>query len=200
MSETGLEDELQACLDHPDRFHLVRAAVAFDFRHVGRWAGDRAGAGRGTEKRAAIPDFIGRLARTVTDWPVPLKRRGRFDTDDQGRIRPEEGRRPARRQPGPLLRDLERDHDLGNAGPAGGRGGHRTPRSRAGHQPARGILTRWPGSGWNTIAACLRDGHPLDNLIEPETLPSCSERHMREALQEVAEQQKKMSSYAPLGV
>ena len=35
MSERGWRDELQACLDHPDRSHLVRAAVTFDFRHVG---------------------------------------------------------------------------------------------------------------------------------------------------------------------
>ena len=49
-------------------------------------------------------------------------------------------------------------------------------------------------------AVCLRDGAPLDNLIDPETLPELQRATLREALQEVAEQQKKMSSYAPMGV
>ena len=49
-------------------------------------------------------------------------------------------------------------------------------------------------------AACLRDGLPLDNLVAPDTLPALQRATLREALEEVAEQQKKMSAYAPMGV
>ena len=60
----------------------------------------------------------------------------------------------------------------------------------------RGIVLDEP----SVVAVNVRDGRPLDNLIEPETLPELQRATLREALQEVAEQQKKMSSYAPMGV
>ena len=199
MSERGWRDELQACLDHPDRSHLVRAAVAFDFRHVGGGLEIVPSLVEVLRSARQYPDFIGRLARTVTDWPVPLKRRGRFDTDDQGRIDLKKG--------GALpVANLARFYAISSGITTSGTLARLVAAEDTGHlDPAQATNLREAFSLVARIrlehhAACLRDGGPLDNLIDPETLPELQRATLREALQEVAEQQKKMSSYAPMGV
>ena len=199
MSERGWRDELQACLDHPDRSHLVRAAVAFDFRHVGGGLEIVPALVEVLRSARQYPDFIGRLARTVTDWPVPLKRRGRFDTDDQGRIDLKKG--------GALpVANLARFYAISSGITTSGTLARLVAAEDTGHlDPVQATNLREAFSLVARIrlehhAACLRDGRPLDNLIEPETLPELQRATLREALQEVAEQQKKMSSYAPMGV
>ena len=74
------------CLEQPDRSHLVRAAVAFDFRHV--WGGLQIVRPLVEIEREAPahPDFLRRLARTATDFEPPLGFRGKLQVDDDGRI------------------------------------------------------------------------------------------------------------------
>ena len=85
MSASQWEAVFAQCLVQPDRSHLVRAAVSFDFRHV------TGGLDVVTPLAAVVrdarrhPDFMARLARTATDWKVPLGRRGRVSTDRDGR-------------------------------------------------------------------------------------------------------------------
>ena len=76
----------EACLEQPDRSHLVRAAVAFDFRHV--WGGLELVPPLVEIERTAHdhPDFIRRLARTATDWKPPLRFGRRLKVDDDGSI------------------------------------------------------------------------------------------------------------------
>ncbi|MDX6522561.1 MAG: hypothetical protein QOI17_74, partial [Gaiellales bacterium] len=86
MSSSEWERVLSDCLVHPDRSHLVRAAVSFDFRSVAGGL-DIVRPLVTIERQApAHPDFIARLARTATDFTPPLGRRGRLATDDSGRI------------------------------------------------------------------------------------------------------------------
>ena len=67
MTESAWQAVFRECLEHPDRSRLVRAAVAFDFRHV-------AGGLEIVPPLVAIvreapghADFVRRLARTATD-------------------------------------------------------------------------------------------------------------------------------------
>ena len=86
MSAARWQQVFEACLENPDRSHLVRAAVAFDFRHV--WGGlEIVKPLVQIERRAnAYPYFIRRLARTATDAKVAVGFRGRISTDDQGHL------------------------------------------------------------------------------------------------------------------
>jgi CBS domain-containing protein len=199
MSESGWRDELQACLDHPDRSHLVRAAVTFDFRHVGGGLEIVPSLVEVLRSARQYPDFLGRLARTVTDWPVPLKRRGKFDTDEQGRIDLKKG--------GALpVANLARFYAISSGITISGTLARLVAAEDTGHLDAvqatnlREAFSLVARIRLEHHAACLRDGKPLDNWVDPETLPALQRATLREALQEVEEQQKKMSSYAPMGV
>ena len=86
MSRSAWMNVFQKCLEHPDRSHLVRAAVAFDFRHV--WGGLEIVSPLVEIERTAhrYPDFVRRLARTATDWTPPLGFRGKLQTADDGTL------------------------------------------------------------------------------------------------------------------
>ena len=199
MSEGRWRDELQACLEHPDRSHLVRAAVTFDFRHVGGGLEIVPSLVEVLRSARQYPDFLGRLARTVTDWPVPLKRRGKFDTDDQGRIDLKKG--------GALpIANLARFYAISSGITTSGTLARLVAAEDTGHLDAvqatnlREAFSLVARIRLEHHAACLREGRALDNLVDPETLPELQRATLREALQEVAEQQKKMSAYAPMAV
>ena len=199
MSASGWRDELQACLEHPDRSHLVRAAVTFDFRHVGGGLEIVPSLVEVLRSARQYPDFLGRLARTVTDWPVPLKRRGRFETDDQGRIDLKKG--------GALpVANLARFYAISSGITTSGTLARLVAAEDTGHLAAaeatnlREAFSLVARIRLEHHAACLRDGRPLDNLVAPDTLPALQRATLREALEEVAEQQKKMSAYVPMGV
>jgi CBS domain-containing protein len=75
------------CLDSPDRSHLIRANIAFDFRQI-------AGGLNVTPQLVAVlrevpahPDLIRRLARSATDFKPPLGFRGALvvGSSDDGR-------------------------------------------------------------------------------------------------------------------
>jgi CBS domain-containing protein len=75
MSESRWIQTFKDCLDSPDLSHLVRAVVAFDFRHV-------AGGLEVTAPLVAVlrdarnhPGFLAQLARTATDAPPALPHR-----------------------------------------------------------------------------------------------------------------------------
>ena len=136
---------LAECLEYPDRSHLVRAAVTFDFRHVMGGLDIVPPLVDVLRRAREHPDFLGRLARTVTDWEVPIGRRA--DLDRQGRpLRHQEGRHAADHEPRPLLRAGRRHLDLGHARPPHRRRGRGADRGRHGGLPARGVRHRLPGA------------------------------------------------------
>ena len=97
MSSSEWSRVLADCLERPDRSHLVRAAVSFDFRQVAGGL-DIVRPLVAIERQAPRhPDFVARLARTATDFTPPLGRRGKLITDDDGPHRPQEaGHHPDR--------------------------------------------------------------------------------------------------------
>jgi CBS domain-containing protein len=86
MSSSEWARVLGDCLEQPDRSHLVRAAVSFDFRQVAGGL-DIVRPLTSIERQAPrFPNFVARLARTATDFTPPLGRRGKLATNDEGRI------------------------------------------------------------------------------------------------------------------
>ena len=129
------------CLEHPDRSHLVRAAVAFDFRQVAGGLDVVAPLAAVIRDARRHPDFIARLARTATDWKVSVSRRG-FCHRPPRAHRPQARRGAPDRQPRAPARLRGRDHDLRHDRPPRRRRGGRAPRRRDGVRAARRVRDR----------------------------------------------------------
>jgi CBS domain-containing protein len=199
MSASRWQAVFAECLVHPDRSHLVRAAVGFDFRHV-------AGGLDIVPPLAAVvrdarrhPDFIARLARTATDWKVPLGRRGRVLTDRDGRIDLKVG--------GALpIANLARLHAFAAGITISGtvdrlvaaqETGHLDPETATALREAFETVTR---VRLERHAECLAAGRPADNRIAPEALPPLRRAALREALRAVADAQRRLSVFVRPGM
>jgi CBS domain-containing protein len=190
---------LQECLERPDRSHLVRAAVTFDFRHV-LGGLDVVPPLTAVLRRARDhPDFIGRLARTVTDWNVALGRRDRIATDKDGRFDIKIG--------GSLpIANLARLHALA-AGitisatldrlTAAEETGVLEAETAGALREAFAIVAR---IRHEHHARCVRDGRTADNRIDPGELSAPRRAELIEALRAVAAAQRQLAVYRPAGL
>jgi CBS domain-containing protein len=190
---------LQECLEMPDQSHLVRAAVTFDFRHVMGGLEIVPPLVEVLRRAREYPDFIRRLARTVTDWQVPLGRRGSISTDKDGTFDVKIG--------GSLpIANLARLHAL-----SGGIStsatldrlsaaedvGQLEPATAAALREAFGIVLR---VRHEHHAACFREGRRADNRVDPSALSAPRRAELVEALRAVSEAQKKLAVFRPLGL
>jgi CBS domain-containing protein len=199
MSRGEWERVLTDCLERPDRSHLVRAAVSFDFRHV-------VGGLEIVRPLVAIersaprhPDFIARLARTATDFAPPLGRRGRLATDDLGMIDlKKHGIIP--------IVNLARFHSIAAgitisstldrltaAEAAGAIGGEAVSELREAFELVLRLRIQLQ-------AGQVEHGEPPGNQLEPGTLPPLTRGQLVQAFQAVTAQQKLLARYVPLGM
>jgi CBS domain-containing protein len=189
---------LAECLERPDRSHLVRAAVTFDFRHV-MGGLDIVPPFVAVLRRAREhPDFLGRLARTATDWEVPVGRRG-ISTDKDGTFDIKKG--------GTLpIANVARFHSLA-AGittsatldrlAAAQEIGQLDPETASSLREAFGIVFR---VRHEHHASCVRAGRPADNRVDPRELSLPRRAELTEALREVAAAQRKLAVVRPMGL
>ena len=187
------------CLEHPDRSHLVRAAVAFDFRHVAGGLDIVAPLAAVVRDARRHPDFIARLARTATDVKVPLGRRGRVITDRDGRIDLKLG--------GALpIANLARLHAFAAGITISGTVDRLVAAQETGRLDADTATAL--REAFETVtrvrlerhAECLADGRPADNRVDPEALPPLRRAALREALRAVTDAQRQLSVYVRLGM
>jgi CBS domain-containing protein len=196
MTASRWREVFEACLEHPDRSHLVRAAVSFDFRHVAGGlpiTGPLVEVVRGAREH---PDFIRRLARTATDWKVALRRRGGLATDDDGTFDIKRG--------GVLpIINLGRLHAISAGITVSGtldrllaaeRVGQIEPETAEGLREAWGVTMR---ARLEHHAECVRTGRAADNRVAPHTLPPLRRAELREALRAVQAAQKRIPVFAP---
>jgi CBS domain-containing protein len=186
---------LRECLEHPDRSGLVRAAVAFDFRHVAGGLPVVAPLVAIIRTAPAHPDFLRRLARTATDLPVPAPRRlslrrsaPRIDLK-RGAILP--------------LANLARLHAL-SAGVtisrtldrlvAAERLGVLDGSTAAALQEAFLIVS---GLRMRHHADAVRAHAAPDNEIAPAALPPLARAELVSALRAIAEAQRRVEAHAP---
>lgn len=199
MSEADWRRVFQDCLEQPDRSHLVRAAVAFDFRHVCGGLQIVRPLVAIEREAPAHPAFLRRLARTATDFEPPLGFRGKLQVDDDGRIDIKRG--------GVVpIANLARFHALQarvtvsdtigrlrGAAQAGSLEGERA----AALEEAFELVTRLR---LEHQAAEVEAGTPPTNRIAPADLAPLARGQLRSALRAVAAAQHALARFVPLGM
>jgi CBS domain-containing protein len=197
MSAERWVETFRACLESPDRSHLIRANVAFDFRQVAGGLEIAAPLVAVLRDARNHPDFVRRLARSATDFKPPLGFRGSLQSDGgvdlkQGGVIPIANlarflalsagvtvsstisRLAAVREAGALDDDtaaaLDEAFEI-------------VMRVRLEHQ-----------------AVQLETGAEPDNVVDPATLPPLARAQLRDAFRAIAAAQKKLSVYVPLGL
>jgi CBS domain-containing protein len=199
MSEADWKRVFRDCLEQPDRSHLVRAAVVFDFRHVLGGLQIVRPLVEIEREAPAHPDFLRRLARTATDFEPPLGFRGKLQVDDAGHIDLKRG--------GVVpIANLARFHAL----QAGVTVSSTIPRLRAAAhagslegeraaalEEAFELVTR---IRLEHQAAEVEAGQPPTNLVDPADLAPLARGQLRSALRLVADAQHALSRFVPLGM
>lgn len=187
------------CLESPDRSHLVRAAVSFDFRQV-------AGGLEVTPPLVAVlrdarnyQRFLGQLARTATDAPPALPHRlfaSRWERQEvdlkKGGIVP--------------IANLARFHALANGITIS------STLDRLAAAEALGAINKETGQSLREAFAVIsqvrldhqaehiRHGLKPDNLLRPEELPPLARAELREAFQAIGRAQQQLNRFVPLGI
>jgi CBS domain-containing protein len=187
----------QECLEYPDSSHLVRAAVTFDFRHVMGGLDIVPPLVDVMRRAREYPDFVRRLARTATDWEVPLGRRGSISTAKDGRFDVKKGGSlpisnlarmyalSAGITTSATLDRLAATEDVGQLD-------HDTASSL---KEAFGIVLR---IRHEHHARCFREDREADNRVDPEELSAPRRAELVEALRAVSDAQKRLSVVRPL--
>jgi CBS domain-containing protein len=199
MSEADWTRVFRDCLDQPDRSHLTRAAVAFDFRHVCGGLQIVRPLVEIERDAPAHPDFVRRLARTATDFEPPLGFRGKLQLDDDGRFDIKRG--------GVVpIANLARFHairsgitlsnTIGRLRGAAEAGALESDRA-AELEEAFELVTRLR---LEHQAAEVESGRPPTNRVAPADLPPLTRGQLRSALRAVADAQHALARFVPLGM
>jgi CBS domain-containing protein len=199
MSQAQWVQTFRDCLESPDRSHLVRAAVSFDFRHV-------AGGLEVTPPLVAVlrearehPRFIAQLARTATDAPPALPHRffaARWERQEvdlkKGGVVP--------------IANLARFHALANGITISG------TLDRLVAAEELGGINKETGQSLREAFAVIwqvrldhhaqqiHAGLTPDNLIRPEELPPLARAQLREAFQAIGRAQQQLNRFVPPGI
>jgi CBS domain-containing protein len=199
MSRADWERVFSACLEQPDRSHLVRAAVAFDFRHV--WGGLEIVPPLVEIERQApnYPDFLRRMARTATDIELPLGFRKRLQVDDDGTIDVKHGAivpicNLARFHA--LSRGITISSTLGRLQAAEAEGALDVDTADALRESFE-LVTRLRLQHQTSLSAA---GEPADNLVRVSDLPPLTRAQLTAAIKAIEAAQRQLSRFVPYGV
>jgi CBS domain-containing protein len=202
MSADRWVEVFRACLESPDKSHLIRANVAFDFRQV-------TGGLDVTPPLVAVlrqakdhPDLMRLLARAATAAKPPLGFRGALVTDSSGGspgIDLKKGGTVA-------IANLARFFALSNAITISSTidrlvavddSGALDGETAAALNEAFQIVMR---IRLEHHAAQIEGGATADNVVDPGELRPLTRAQLREAFRAVAHAQKLLSVYVPLGL
>ncbi len=195
-------ETFQSCLDSPDRSHLIRANVAFDFRQIAGGLDVAPALVAVLRDAKNHPDFVRRIARSATDFKPPLGFRGSLVTSSSGNASGVDLKTGGVIPIANMARFL--------ALSAGVTISSTIDRLAAVHEAG--------GLDENTVAALdeafailmrvrlehqavqLEAGLATDNIVDPDTLPPLARAQLREAFRAIAAAQKRLSVYVPLGI
>jgi len=203
MPESAWLEVFRGCLESPDRSHLIRATVAFDFRHGGGGLAIVAPLVQILRAAPAYPDFVRRLARTATDYEPPLGFRGSLVVGREGE---ETGKLDIKRGGVLPIVNLARFHALADGITISATLDRLVAAEETGAleaevaQVLREALTIVSRIRLEHHAARIEAGERPDNLIDPDQLPPLARRELREAFRAVARAQKRLAVYVPLGL
>jgi CBS domain-containing protein len=199
MSSSEWSRVLADCLERPDRSHLVRAAVSFDFRQVAGGL-DIVRPLVAIERQAPRhPDFVARLARTATDFTPPLGRRGKLITNDDGRI-------DLKKQGIIPIVNLARFHAIASGITVSSTLERLTATEAAGQlsgeasSELREVFELLLGLRVEQQVAQVERGERPRNMLDPRSLPTLARSQMVQAFQVIASHQKQLARYVPIGL
>ena len=203
MSEQKWVEVFRDCLESPDRSHLIRANVSFDFRAV-------AGSLDVAPPLVAVlrqvkdrPGLLRLLARAATGFKPPLGFRGALVVDRSGEGPPGIDLKHGGTTP---IVNLARFFALSNGITIS------STIDRLKAVEAVGALDRETASALCEAfeivmrirlehhAAQIEAGAEPDNVVDPSTLSPLTRAQLREAFRAVAHAQKRLSVYTPVGV
>ena len=203
MSQSEWLRVFEECLESPDESHLIRATVAFDFRHATGGLEVVSPLVAVLRRAPAFPDFVRQLARSATAFRPPLGFRGSLAV---GRKDGERGRLDIKRGGAIPIANLARFHALTNGVTisatldrlvAAQEVGALDGETATGLREAFAVVSRIRLAHH---AAQVQAGTPIDNLVDPGELAPLARNELREAFRVVAHAQKRLSAYVPLGL
>jgi CBS domain-containing protein len=192
----------QSCLESPDKSHLIRANVAFDFRQIAGGL-DIAPALVSVLRRAKDhPDLVRRLARTATVGKVPLGFRGALVVGAKGESHGVDLKKGGAVPIASLARFFALSNGITISSTvdrlvAVGESGALDGDTAAALVEAFQIVMRLR---LEHQAALIQAGASADNVIDPAALGPLARAQLREAFRAVAHAQKRLSVYVPLGM
>ncbi|NUR75078.1 MAG: cyclic nucleotide-binding domain-containing protein [Thermoleophilia bacterium] len=202
MSAERWVEVFRDCLESPDRSHLIRANIAFDFRQI-------AGGLTVTPSLVAVlreakrhPDLIRRIARSATDFKPPLGFRGALIVGSSG-----DARGVDLKKGGAIpITNLARFYALSNGitisstidrlvavEEAGALDGETAEALKEAFQIVMRLRL-------DHHAAQIAEGREPDNLVDPDDLRPLTRTQLREVFRAIVHVQKKLSVYVPLGL
>jgi CBS domain-containing protein len=203
LPDSTWREVFRDCFESPDRSHLIRATVVFDFRH---------GAGGLEIVRPLVQilrdaprhaDFIRQLARTATDFKPPLGFRGSLVVQREG---DEIGKLDIKRGGVLPIANLARFHAVAHGITISSTVGRLVAAEETGvlesgtAQALRESFDVLQRIRLEHHAARLEAGARPDNLIDPDELPQPARRDLREAFRSIAQAQKRLGVYVPAGI
>jgi CBS domain-containing protein len=203
MSASDWLRVFEGVYESPDRSHLIRATVAFDFRHVGGGLEIVPPLVAVLREAKNHPDFIRRLARTATDFRPPLGFRGSLVLERNGEG---SGRLDIKRGGLIPVVNLARFFALSNGITISPTLDRLVAAEEVGAVEAetaaalREAFVVFAGVRLQHHAAQIEAGQTPDNMIDPDELPPLTRRELREAFRVIAQTQKRLNVYVPLGL
>jgi CBS domain-containing protein len=190
------------CLESPDESHLIRATVAFDFRHAGGGLQIVPPLVAVLRRAPQYPDFIRQLARSATAFRPPLGFRGSLPG---GRKDGDRGLDIKRGGAIPIA-NLARFYALTNGVTisatldrlvAAQEIGALDAETATGLREAFAVVSR---CRLVHHARQIEAGAPTDNLINPAELAPLARNELREAFRVIAHAQKRLGAFVPQGL
>jgi CBS domain-containing protein len=203
MPESRWLRVFEECFESPDESHLIRATVAFDFRHGAGGLGIVAPLVAVLRRAPDFPDFVRQLARSATAFKPPLGFRGSIAV---GRKDGDRGRIDIKRGGAIPIANLARFHALTNGVTisatldrlvAAQEVGALDGETATGLREAFAVVSRIRLAHH---AAQIEAGIAIDNLVDPGELAPLARTELREAFKVVAAAQKRLSAFVPLGL
>jgi CBS domain-containing protein len=196
MSESRWIRTFEDCLVSPDRSHLIRANVAFDFRQIGGGLPITPPLVGVLRRARAHPDFLRQIARTATDLKPPLGFRGslaarEIDLKRRGVI---------------PINNIARYHALANGITISGTDERLAAAQQLGAFDAEtGVALREAAvviarTRYDHHAAQIQMGLTPDSVVDPGVLPPLARAHLRDAFVAVSRAQKQLAVHRPMGI
>ena len=198
------ERTIEDCYANPDRSHLIRATVAFDFRHVSGGLDIVTALVSRLREGREHPDFVRRLARTATDFKPPLGFRGALVTGRDGNA--PEGTFDVKRGGMLPIVNLARFFALSNEVTISATLDRLVAVEELDgfDRELTSLLREAFEVAWRVRLehheACIGEGRPPDNYVDPKQLSPLVREELREAFRAIASAQKRLGVFVPSGI